>query len=91
MTFLPNHLAPEQFPFTVEELKAYDCVILSDIGANTLLLPVPTFTKSVKMPNRAKVIRDYVLDGGALIMVGRSPVWTQRGNGMTQQCRKCCR
>lgn len=70
VTFLPNHLAPEQFHFTVEELKAYDCVILSDIGANTLLLPVPTFTKSVKMPNRAKVIRDYVLDGGALIMVG---------------------
>lgn len=70
VTFLPNHLATERFPFTVEELKAYDCVILSDIGANTLLLPVPTFTKSVKMPNRAKVIRDYVLDGGALIMVG---------------------
>lgn len=68
--FMPNHLAPEQFPFTVEELKKYDCVILSDIGANTLLLPVPTFTKSEKMPNRAKVIRDYVMDGGALLMVG---------------------
>ncbi|MGO5052920.1 glutamine amidotransferase [Lachnospiraceae bacterium LCP25S3_G4] len=70
VTFMPNHLATEEFPFTVEELQAYDCVILSDIGANTLLLPVPTFTKSVKMPNRAKVIRDYVLQGGNLMMVG---------------------
>lgn len=68
--FLPNHLANEQFPFTMEELKQYDCVILSDIGANTLLLPVETFTKSIKRPNRCKLIRDYVLDGGALIMVG---------------------
>lgn len=39
--FLPNHLAMDQFPFTMEELKRYDCVILSDIGANTLLLPNP--------------------------------------------------
>lgn len=68
--FLPNHLASEEFPFTMEEIKKYDCVILSDIGANTLLLPVPTFTRSQKMPNRAKLIRDYVLEGGSLIMVG---------------------
>ncbi|MEG2017712.1 MAG: glutamine amidotransferase [Clostridium sp.] len=68
--FLPNHIAPEKFPFTMDELKEYDCVILSDIGANTLLLPVPTFTKSIKMPNRCNLIRDYVLDGGALVMVG---------------------
>ena len=39
VTFLPNHLANEEFPFTMEELKQYDLVILSDIGANTLLLP----------------------------------------------------
>lgn len=70
VVFLPNHLATENFPFTMEELKAYDCVILSDIGANTLLLPVPTFSNSVKMPNRCNLIRDYVLDGGALFMIG---------------------
>ena len=39
VTFMPNHLAGEEFPFTMEELKEYDAVILSDIGANTLLLP----------------------------------------------------
>ena len=70
VTFLPNHVAAEQFPFTMKELKNYDCVILSDIGANTLLLPAATFTKSVKMPNRANLIRDYVQEGGALLMIG---------------------
>ena len=38
-TFLPNHLAMEEFPFKMEELKQYDLLVLSDIGANTLLLP----------------------------------------------------
>lgn len=70
VTFLPNHEAIEKFPFTMEELKAYDCVILSDIGANTLLLPAATFTRSEKRPNRADLIRDYVMDGGSLLMVG---------------------
>ena len=70
VTFLPNHLAGEKFPFSLEELKEYDCIILSDIGANTLLLPAVTFSKSVKMPNRTKIIRDYVLDGGSLLMIG---------------------
>ena len=54
----------------MEELKTYSCVILSDIGANTLMLPSQTFTKSIKMPDRTKVIRDYVMDGGALLMIG---------------------
>jgi len=69
-TFLPNHLAGEEFPFTMEGLNQYDLVILSDIGANTLLLPTPTFTKSLIMPNRCNLIRDYVLAGGALLMIG---------------------
>ncbi len=68
--FLMNHLAGEQFPFEMEELNKYDCVILSDIGANTLLLPAQTFASSKKMPNRTKLIRDYVLQGGSLLMIG---------------------
>ncbi|BAK98362.1 hypothetical protein OBV_11640 [Oscillibacter valericigenes Sjm18-20] len=70
VTFLPNHQADTGFPFTMEELKQYDAVILSDIGANTLLLPPQTFNSSIPMPNRCNLIRDYVLDGGALLMVG---------------------
>lgn len=68
--FMPNHLAPEKFPYEMKELKKYDCVILSDIGANTLLLPPLIFSSSKKKPNRASLIRDYVLEGGSLLMVG---------------------
>lgn len=69
-TFMPNHVAQEEFPFTMDELVQYDLVILSDIGANTLLLPALTFTKSRILPNRCSLIRDYVLEGGALLMIG---------------------
>lgn len=68
--FMPNHLAMDGFPFTMEELKEYSAVILSDIGANTLLLPTATFGRSENKPNRTKLLRDYVLEGGGLLMVG---------------------
>lgn len=67
---LPNHLANERFPLTPEELGAYDAVILSDIGANTLLLHPDTFTRSVSLPNRLVSLREYVARGGGLVMVG---------------------
>jgi len=67
---LPNHLANERFPRTVEELKQYDAVLLSDIGSNTLLLHPDTFTKSIALPNRLASLRDYVHSGGGLVMIG---------------------
>lgn len=70
VTFLPNHLAPEKFPFTLEEIQQYDAVILSDIGSNTLLLPHATFTKSEKRPNRCELIKEYVAQGGGFCMIG---------------------
>lgn len=68
--FMPNHIAMEKFPYSLDELKKYDIIILSDIGANTLLLPHAVFTNSEKVANRCNLIRDYVLDGGSLFMVG---------------------
>lgn len=70
VTFLPNHVAARDFPQTPEALSAYDAVILSDIGANTLLLHPDTFVRSQPMANRLVSIRDYVKNGGGLIMVG---------------------
>jgi uncharacterized membrane protein len=67
---LPNHLAPEQFPTTMEELRQYDAVILSDIGSNSLLLSPATFVRSQAAPNRLTLLRDWVNQGGGLIMVG---------------------
>jgi uncharacterized membrane protein len=68
--FQPSHIAARDFPTTAEALAVYDCVILSDIGANTLLLHPETFTKSRVLPNRLNAIRDYVANGGGFIMVG---------------------
>lgn len=70
VNFQPSHVAAREFPFDVETLSQYDTVILSDIGANTLLLHPDTFTKGKPLPNRLDVIRDYVEQGGGFIMVG---------------------
>src|SRR5262245_14299441 len=58
-THLPNHLADAQFPLTLEELSAYDVIILSDIGSNTLLLH-PETLRGRQMPNRLKLLRQWV-------------------------------
>ena len=68
--FQPSHVAARQFPMTVEALAQYQAVILSDIGANTLLLHPDTFVRSKVLPNRLHALRDYVLGGGGLVMVG---------------------
>ncbi len=69
-THLPNHLAAEQFPATLEALAAFDVVILSDIGANTLLLHPDTWLRGKSFPNRLRVLADWVNAGGALAMCG---------------------
>jgi uncharacterized membrane protein len=68
--FLPNHLAPTQFPSTAEALREYRCVLLSDIGTNTLLLAPATWERGETTPNRLELLKEYVLAGGGLIMVG---------------------
>jgi len=68
--YQPSHVAARDFPFDAKALAAYDCVMLSDIGANTLLLHPDTFVRSVALPNRLHAIRDYVAGGGGFLMIG---------------------
>lgn len=68
--YQPSHVAAREFPGTANELAAYDCVMLSDIGANTLLLHPDTFVRSRPLPNRLQAIRDYVANGGGFVMIG---------------------
>ena len=68
--FMPSHVAARDFPATVEAFSKYACVLLSDIGANTLLLHPDTFVKSKVLPNRLHALRDYVDAGGGVVMVG---------------------
>ena len=61
--YLPNHVAATDFPETPDEFGAYDVVLLSDIGVNTLLLHPETFEHSVPKPDRIVAIREYVAGG----------------------------
>jgi uncharacterized membrane protein len=70
VTFMPNHVAPSAFLTTLKGLQAYDAVILSDIGSNTLLIHPDTFKKSKAMNNRCDLIAEYVRKGGGLMMGG---------------------
>jgi len=70
VTYLPNHVAADRFPATADELGEYDLVVLSDIGANTLLLHPATFGGGERRANRLSVLASWVEQGGALMMVG---------------------
>ena len=68
--YMPNHVAASDFPSTPKALSDWDVIVLSDIGANTLLLHPDTFARSVPKPDRLQAVRDYVDAGGGLLMVG---------------------
>ena len=70
VTHMPSHAAATDFPFDPNELRAFDVVILSDVGANTLLLHPDTWIHGRTTPNRLKLIAAYVADGGGLLMAG---------------------
>src|ERR1700737_4581954 len=65
-----SHEAAKSFPFELGELQQYNVVILSDIGANTLLLPPEVFLEGKRVPNRLELIKEYVSQGGGLVMAG---------------------
>jgi uncharacterized membrane protein len=71
VTHLPAHEVPERFPRSVAELSGHDVVILSDIGANSLLLHQDTWVGGQRRPNRLKVLAEWVhAAGGGLAMAG---------------------
>ena len=70
LTYMPSHEAAAGFPFTMEGLAAYDVLLLSDVGANTLLLPPDVWLHGKPVPNRLKLIRDWTAAGGGLAMIG---------------------
>jgi uncharacterized membrane protein len=70
VTYQPSHVAANAFPGDREGMAAFDVVILSDIGANTLLLPDQTFVRSGRTANRLSLLADFVTEGGGLLMIG---------------------
>lgn len=67
---IPGHLVGEKFPNSLHELNKYDAVILSDIGSNSMLLNINTFTHGKLQPNLLDLIKDYVETGGGFAMIG---------------------
>ena len=67
-----SHVAYSDFPETAEELGAYDAVILSDIGHDTLVTYPGERRYRVPMgPNRLKEIVRFVEAGGGLVVLRR--------------------
>lgn len=69
-THLPNHLADTHFPNTADGLAAYEVILLSDIGSNTLLLHPDTWLRGKSTPNRLRLLKEWVNQGGGLAMCG---------------------
>lgn len=70
LTYMPAHEAATAFPTTLAALQRWDVLVLSDLGANTLLLHPDVWLKGKPVPNRLKLIREFVLAGGGLMMIG---------------------
>lgn len=70
LTYMPGHEAVNALPATLDGLRAYDAILLSDIGANSLLLHPDVWLHGKTYPNRLKLLRDYAEGGGGLVMIG---------------------
>lgn len=69
-THMPGHEVPESFPLTMEALKQWDVIIISDLGSNSLLLSNSVFLEGKREPNRLQLLKEWAAQGGALIMCG---------------------
>ena len=67
--YIPTNKVAEEFPWTLEELKQYDVVVVSDVGSDTFLISKRCM-EGEKTPNRLKLLEQYVAEGGGFIMWG---------------------
>jgi uncharacterized membrane protein len=70
LTYMKAHEAALDFPLLMEGLSVYDGLILSDIGANTLLLHPDVWLYGKTTANRLQLIYDWTAQGGGLMMIG---------------------
>jgi len=71
-----RHITPhgvaEEFPASLDDLRAYDVVIFSDVGYNSMIF-YPGLTPPYEYPlgpDRVGMVREFVEGGGGFIMVG---------------------
>jgi uncharacterized membrane protein len=68
LRYLRNHEAG-QLPNRAEDLAAYDAILFSDVGADTLLLHPETMQSKIR-PNPLRAVEQYVARGGGFAMIG---------------------
>lgn len=67
---MPGHLVPLEFPASMEAFDAYDVVVLSDVGADSILLHPDTFVRGRRTVNRLKLLAEWTEKGGGYMMIG---------------------
>lgn len=68
--YMPAHEVQLRFPNDLEALEKYDSIVISDIGSNSFLLQNKTFYDGEVLPDSLDLIRQYVENGGGLLMIG---------------------
>lgn len=66
---MPSERCEIEFPLTLEAMKDYSAIIISDVSALTLLLTPEARTGHIG-PNRLALLNDYVRQGGSVMMAG---------------------
>ena len=66
---MPSERCEADFPKSAEALECYSAVILSDVSALTLLF-TPKSRQGHVSVNRLRLLCDYVVNGGSLMMAG---------------------
>lgn len=84
--FILTHDIAEKCPETRKEFKKYDVVILSDVGSDTMLVQ-PRKPDGTRNLNRLSELKEYVREGGGVLMIGGyfsfSGIGNQARYGMT--------
>ena len=70
VTHILSSRIPYEFPNTVEKMREYDAVFISDVSAITLFYHPLAFDKGERAPNLIKLIAEYVKEGGGFCMIG---------------------
>jgi uncharacterized membrane protein len=69
ITFMRNEDASLRFPGSLEAMRAYDAIVISDAPADSFLLHPDTLAGKI-IPDRLRLIGDYVRAGGGFAMIG---------------------
>lgn len=70
-----------RFPETPEAIGQYDVIFISDVESDSLILyPAERSMRAPMGPNRLKLVREFVRQGGALAMIGGYATFTGRHN-----------